>query len=129
MQMAVSDSAEMQYLYAVMVGSLVHLCERASDVVGSLPSTERADGRRLLALCQAYSQAQGEAEESSTQPSPTAPDTRELARLVEYLSRRSAAGIPLATLGRAVLAHRAGHTSAFLATCKEVEQKLTFLGF
>jgi hypothetical protein len=111
-----------------MVGPLVHLCERASDVVSSLPPTEQADARRLLELCQRHAQAEGDTGQSS-EPPLTDLEIRELARLVEYLSRRNASGIPLATLGRAVLAHRAGHTSAFVATCKEVEQKLSFLGF
>lgn len=112
-----------------MVGSLIHLCERASDVVSSLPPTEQADARRLLELCQSHAQVESDARQLGTPPSLTNLELRELARLVEFLSRRSASGIPLATLGRAVLAHQAGHTSAFVAICKEVEQKLSFLGF
>lgn len=112
-----------------MIARLLHLCERGSGVLSALPASERSDAERVLALCQAYAESAGE---TGTAPRVTSSahdeETRELTRLVEYLARRHARAIPLATLGRAVLAHRAGHVAAYVATSMETEQKLEFLG-
>lgn len=108
-----------------MIGRLIHLCERGSDLVSSLPSGEQDDARRLLALCLHYAE---HSEEPALDVSPADTGTRELSRLIEFLARRHARGIPLATLGRAVLAHRARHAAVYAAACAEVEQKFDFLG-
>lgn len=112
-----------------MIAHLLHLCERGSGVLSALPPTERRDAERLLALCQCYAESADETP-ASPRVQLTGDDhlTRELTQLVEYLARRRARGIPLATLGRAVLAHRAGHLGAYVATCSETEQKLEFQG-
>lgn len=112
-----------------MIGRLTHLCDRASAVPDSLPEPERADGRRLIAMCQDYADRAQESQPPHLLGSESEAFIRELARLVEYLGRRSALGIPLATLGRAVLAHRSQHQAAYDATCTETEQKLGLLGF
>lgn len=111
-----------------MIGRLIHLCEQASSVVGTLPATEQADARRLLELCQTYA-------ENANEQTPGAEArvdeafTRDLSRMVEYLARRHAHGIPLATLGRAVLAHQSAHYAFYVTACAEAEQNLTLLGF
>lgn len=121
-----------------MIGRLLVLAERAAGVVDCLPAAERADGNRLLALCQDYAERASETGTSNARASEAAPQTtlpdreafiRELSRLVEYLARRSNYGIPLAALGRAVLAHDSGHQVFYAATCNETEQKLGMLGF
>ncbi len=108
-----------------MIGRLVHLCERSSALVSSLPAPEQGDAQRLLSLCLDYAERNDESTERVKIPETF---TRELSRLVEFLARRNARGIPLATLGRAVLAHRSCHPAVYVAACAETEQKLGFLG-
>lgn len=115
-----------------MIVRLVDLCERASSVASTLPAAEREDGRRLLTLCQTYAEQTLEPTGTAALESERKIDeafTRELSRLVEYLARRHAHGIPLATLGRAVLAHQSNHRAFYVAACVETEQKLAMLGF
>lgn len=115
-----------------MIGRLVQLCERATSIPGTLPPAERGDADRLLALCQAYAEQSAEPEgDAATEAARKIdePFTRELSRLVEYLARRHAHGIPLATLGRAVLAHQSNHGAFYVMACAEAEQKLGLLGF
>jgi len=115
-----------------MIVRLVDLCERASSVAPTLPPAEQVDGRRLLALCQTYAERATELESAAALESEHKVDeafTRELSRLVEYLARRHAHGIPLATLGRAVLAHQSHHRAFYVTACAETEQKLALLGF
>jgi hypothetical protein len=108
-----------------MIGRLVHLCERGSALVSSLPPAERGDAQRLLSLCLDYAERNDEPKEDiDTREN----FTRELSRLVEFLARRNSRGIPLATLGRAVLAHRSRHPAVYVAACAEAEQKLGFVG-
>jgi hypothetical protein len=115
-----------------MIGRLVLLCDRASSVAGTLPRAEQGDAHRLLALCQTYAEESIEPEGEAALEAARKVDevfTRELSRLVEYLARRHAHGIPLATLGRAVLAHQSNHRAFYVAACAEAEQKLGLLGF
>lgn len=115
-----------------MIDRLLHLCERASSVPGTLPPAEQADARRLLALCEAYAEQSSDPEGDAAKESARKIDdalTRELSRLVEYLARRHAYGIPLATLGRAVLAHQSNHRAFYVSACGEAEQKFAMLGF
>jgi hypothetical protein len=115
-----------------MIERLLHLCERASSVAAALPRAEQPDGRRLLDLCQTYAEQSSEPEgEAATEAARKIDEvfTRELSRLIEYLARRHAHGIPLATLGRAVLAHQSNHRAFYVAACGEAEQKLALLGF
>lgn len=111
-----------------MIGRLLVLAERAAGVVDCLPAAERPDANRLLALCHDYAERATDAEPQAAMPEREA-FIRELSRLVEYLARRNNYGIPLAALGRAVLAHDSGHRVFFSATCDETEQKLGMLGF
>lgn len=115
-----------------MIGRLVHLCDRASSITPTLPDAERSDAYRLLSLCQTYAEQSSEPEGEAAAEAARNVDaafTRELSRLVEYLARRHAHGIPLATLGRAVLAHQSNHRTFYVAACAEAEQKLGLLGF
>jgi CRISPR/Cas system-associated endonuclease Cas1 len=115
-----------------MIGRLIHLCERAGSVVGTLPQGEQSDARRLLALCENYSEQTNEPEGEAASEAARKIDeafTRELSRLLEYVARRHAHGIPLATLARAVLAHQSNHHAFYIAACAEAEQKFGLLGF
>jgi hypothetical protein len=79
----------------------------------------------LLSLCLDYAERNDESTQDVDTPETF---TRELSRLVEFLARRNARGIPLATLGRAVLAHRSRHPAVYVTACAEAEQKLGFVG-
>ena len=114
----------------LLVASYLSLLERAESVPGLLSSAEQPDARRLVSLCRQF-----DVETLATPRTPVAPATgpdlalrQEIGRLVEYLGRRQAAGIPLATLGRATLAGLAGSQRDFARACEETNQNLLMLG-
>lgn len=98
-----------------MLADLLTLCERAQPLVRRVPEAERAVAADAWRLCHEY------AEHSSSDDE----RRRVLARHVEYLARRSASGIPLATLGRAVLAHQSGSLREYAMTLADADLKLT----
>ncbi len=107
------------------------LLDRAQSVPGLLPEAEKADGRRLIELCtQVARDWPGVNVTHATRPEnvPNLPLRQELGRLVEYLGRRHAAGIPLAALGRATLAALSLRHRDVELTCEETNQKLLLLG-
>lgn len=98
-----------------MLADLVTLCERAQPLVRRVPEAERPVAEDAWRLCHEY--AQGTASNDERR--------KTLARHVEYLARRSASGIPLATLGRAVLAHQSGSQREYAMTLADADLKLT----
>jgi hypothetical protein len=98
-----------------VLAPLLLLCERASPLVRRLPPTEQNTAADAWRLCHEYAEQELTTDEAR----------RTLARHVEYLSRRSAFGIPLATLGRAVLAHQSGSKRDYELTLADVDLKLT----
>jgi hypothetical protein len=96
------------------------LLTRSESVLGLLPAHERADGERLLALCRSASAASTADEIAELRI--------ELSRVVELLGRRSTAGIPLATLGRATLATVGGRNADAERGYLACDQQLNMIG-
>jgi hypothetical protein len=102
--------------------------ERVDSLVGSLVGEEQAQARRVGAVAGELMQREREA---SGKLKATAGDfelRKELARLVEFLSRRSAKAIPSATLGRATLADLSLDLSGVRQACRECDEKLFTFG-
>lgn len=103
------------------------LLERSASLLGLLTGQERADAARALELCSEVS-ARPRQERG---PVPLPADQalkRELARLVEYLSRRSSNAIAFASLGRAVLADLAGDVRGFQQARRDCDERLLLVG-
>lgn len=98
-----------------MLAILVSLCERAHPLVRRVPAAEQHIAADAWRLCNEYAERELTSDEAR----------RTLSRHVEYLARRSATGIPLATLGRAVLAHQSGSQREYELTLADAELKLT----
>lgn len=80
-----------------------------------MPPQEQEVAADAWRLCFEYAEHEAPSDEAR----------RVLSRHVEYLARRSAHGIPLATLGRAVLAHQSGSTREYELTLADADLKLT----
>jgi hypothetical protein len=98
-----------------VLAELIALCERAHPLVGRVPSHEQETASDAWRLCHEYAEQGTTSDEAR----------RTLSRHVEYLARRNALGIPLATLGRAVLAHQSGSKRDYELTLADAELKLT----
>jgi hypothetical protein len=89
---------------------------------------DRASGERVLELCR-------QLEERPRVGAVVTSDAldgelkRELGRLVELLSRRSAKAVPLAKLGRAALADLAGDERMLRIVLIECDSQLAVLGY
>lgn len=102
--------------------------ERVEGLCAALEGQERADAERVVAVSAAVSQR--ERVEGQLVPAPEDLELRrELGRLVELLSRRSANAIPVATLGRVLLADLAGDRNARAHALRECDEKLLLLGW
>lgn len=94
--------------------------ERARDALGSLPDAERGDAEALLSLWSGHLA-------SPEEPNPDL--KRDVGRLVEVLARRSAAAMPYAALGRALLARVSGSPRMSQDLLGEFLSKLAVRGF
>jgi hypothetical protein len=92
-----------------------------------LQGEERGQAERVLEVCSALA---GRARlEGKLVAAPEDLELRrELGRLVEFLSRRSAKAVPLATLGRLALADLVGDLRSVDQACAECEAHLTMIG-
>lgn len=93
--------------------------ESAWGAVPLIPSAERADAERLLAICVEFWRSDAV---------DVAPDAREVARLVEVLARRSSQAMPFAALGRALLADMSGDQRQRSGLLDEFQIKLSQIG-
>ena len=108
------------------------LIERGHSVKALLEGEERAHAERALELCQSLSQRPRENDAHGVsrlvlEPSDTEVK-RELGRLVEFLGRRSATAIGLASLSRAALADLARDRRGFDDACRDADRRFTLLG-
>lgn len=103
------------------------LIERLRSLAPDLPGEERAQGERVLALCQGL-EGRTRRGEMLTPEAADLELKRELGRLVELLSRRSAKAVPFAKLGRAALADLAQDLRSARSTLAECEAQLSLLG-
>jgi hypothetical protein len=103
------------------------LLERSASLLGLLTGQERADAARALELCTEVSARPRDERGPSPAPSEQAL-RRELARLVEYLSRRSSSAIAFASLGRAALADLAGDARGFQDARRDCDERLLLVG-
>jgi hypothetical protein len=103
------------------------LIDRVDGVRAQLSGQEQEDARHVLAISRGLTTRTREdgllvAHEEDLELK------RELGRMVEVLSRRSAKAIVVATLGRAALADLSRSKSGFEAACTECNEKLVVLG-
>lgn len=101
--------------------------ERVRDAASLLSGQDRDDAERAVALCRDVA-ARPRGDDG---PRPEPGDEglrRELSRLTELLGRRSARGLPAATLGRAALADLAGDRRSCEQALADCESKLQMLG-
>jgi hypothetical protein len=104
------------------------LLERLLPLLSQLVAAEREQGERVIDVCRGLDQRP----RSSGMLTPEPADIelkRELGRLVEVLSRRSAKAVPFAKLGRAALADLAGDERSRGGTLLECEAQLSVMGF
>jgi len=109
----------------VSLGAISYALEAATSLLPLLSPSERTDAERLLALCNLYWTDQpllGQGTQERTTLS------REAGRLVEFLARRSATAMPLAALGRALLADLHGAEQERDRLLSEFQSKLAQLG-
>lgn len=103
------------------------LLDRSEALTQELAGEERGQGERVLVICRDLDRR--DRQSGVLTPSPTDFELkRELGRLVEFLSRRSAKAIPLGKLGRAALADLAGDTRNGNAVLIECDALLTVMG-
>lgn len=103
------------------------LLDRCETVLPQLGGEERSQGERVVAVCRLLEQRPRHDGVLLEDPA-DAELARELGRLVELLSRRSAKAIALAKLGRAALAdlaHDVRNANAILIEC---DLQLTVMG-
>ncbi len=106
------------------------LLERATGALGLLPDSERTDAERVLGLCRDLSSRDSTGDASERAPHEhDSRALRELGRLIEVLSRRSAKAIPFATLARAALAARHGAPADARELLRQAEVNFTMFGF
>lgn len=104
------------------------LTERLLPLLRELVTTEREQAARVIEVCRQLETRLRQGEVLTPEP-PDIELKRELGRLVELLSRRSAKAVPFAKLGRAALADLAGDERSLRATLLECEAQLSVLGF
>ncbi len=100
---------------------------RAQSVAALLGAQERTDAERVLSL--AASASFDEHAQQAIDADVNLMLRRELGRLVELLSRRGAKAVPIATLGRALLAELAGDSKAAAQLRRECDVNLSMFGF
>lgn len=105
------------------------LPQRVETLCAELKGEERTQAERVVQIC---GQLESCAEANSA--SPLDDETRqalqrELGRLVELLSRRSAKAVCAAKLGRAALADLANDQRGFASTLAECDAQLTVFGY
>jgi hypothetical protein len=103
------------------------LLDRCLSLTSVLSGEERTQGERVIAICRALQ----DRERQGGRLVPAAEDLelkRELGRLVELLSRRSAKAIALGKLGRSALADLAGDVASARAIAIECEVQLAGMG-
>ncbi len=109
------------------MSSYDQVIERAASVCSLLTGEAVEQGRRVVEICQGLGIRPRQ--DGRLVPEDSDAGLRvELGRLVEYLARRGAKAIPLATLGRAALADLAGDVSAHRSACKECDMNLALSG-
>ena len=91
--------------------------------MGTIRASERPDAEQLLEICRSYLAQRGATAEARKTVT-----AREIAPLVERLARRSAAAIPFATLGRALLAQLSQDEKEALLLVEDFALKLSLLG-
>lgn len=115
------------------MAQFAELIERGHSVKALLEGEAREHAERALELCSELDQRPREEgapaglPRLSAQPSDT-DVKRELGRLVEFLGRRSATAIGLASLGRAALALLAHDARGVEDACRDADQRFTLLG-
>jgi hypothetical protein len=103
------------------------LLDRVEPLLSELSGEERLQTERVVEICRQLQRR----ERSEKAPSPAQGDPelkRELGRLVELLSRRSAKAIPLAKLGRAALADLAADPRSVSTILIECDAQLSDRG-
>jgi hypothetical protein len=91
--------------------------EEARSALALIPEGERADAEMMFRLCELHFKEGKPLDQR-----------REAARLVEILARRSAAALPFAALGRALLASSGGEPKQAQELLGEFRFKLSLLG-
>jgi hypothetical protein len=113
---------------AALVAGYRLVVERVDSLVGSLAGEEQAQARRVGAVAGELMQREREASGKLVAAADDFELRKELARLVEFLSRRSAKAIPSATLGRATLADLSLDLNGLRQACRECDEKLFTFG-
>lgn len=108
-------------------GELAELSSRAASLVSSLPAHEAPDARRVLAIAGSVVAATEAAFEDPANEANVAVRI-ELRGLSERLGRRSAEGIPFASLARALSATLHGNEADALWIRRECDGQLATFG-
>lgn len=104
------------------------LLDRFASLVGDLPAEERPQGERMLALARELESRERQ-DGRLVAAAADAELRRELGRLVELLSRRSARGIVFGKLGRLLLAELSGDLGTARMLANECDAQLGAMGF